>query len=177
LIPLLPAFCIGAAILFVEILHRVRFKRIAKISLTTAIAGILVFGIVTTSVLITRDVNSNYFEGASFVSKYLENNYVSFKKNNLTLISDAFYLWILQYVFHLPGIYKTYFDNALSNNQMSILVVDPGFLKVMHENSKQGKLLHSIYNSNNTRNIASFRENQSNQNMSIYLFEPKHLGG
>jgi 4-amino-4-deoxy-L-arabinose transferase-like glycosyltransferase len=173
LIPLLPAFCIAAAILFVEILHRFRFKRIPKISLTTVVAGILVFGIVTTSLLIMRDVNGNYFKGTSFVSQYLENNYVSFKKNNLTIISDAFYLWIPQHVFHLPANYKTFFDSTLSRTQLSLLIVDPGFVKVMQEHNKQGNLLHSIYDSNNTRRIAMFGESQYNQNISIYLYEPK----
>jgi hypothetical protein len=117
-------------------------------------------------VLITRDVNSNYFKGASFVSQYLENNNVSLRKNNLTIISDASYLWIPQHV-HLPANYKTFLTAP------SLLIVDQGFAKVMQEHNKQGNLLHSIYDTNNTRRIAMFGQSHYNQNISIYLYDLK----
>ena len=135
--------------------------------------GILIFGITTTFLLITSNANSFYFEGALFLTQYLEDNNVSLKKNNLTIISDAFYLWIPQHVFHLPGTYKTFFDSTLSRTQMSLLIVDAGFMEVMHEHNKQGMLLHTIYDTNNTKKIAVFGENQYNQNISIYLYKPK----
>jgi Dolichyl-phosphate-mannose-protein mannosyltransferase len=176
-IPLFPAFCIAGARLFLEILNRIRFNSIAKISLFAIIAGILIFGVTKTFLLITPNVNSFYFEGALFLIQYLEDNNVSLKKNNLTIISDAFYLWIPQHVFHLPGIYKTFFDNTLSRTQSSLLIVDPGFIKVMHEHNGQGNLLHTIYDNNNTKKIAMFGESQYNQNMSVYLYEPSTRPG
>ncbi|MGC1933149.1 MAG: phospholipid carrier-dependent glycosyltransferase [Candidatus Nitrosopolaris sp.] len=172
-IPLFPVFCIAGARLLLEILDRIRFKSIAKISLFAIVAGILIFGITKTFLLITPNVNSFYFEGALFLTQYLEDNNVSFKKNNLTIISDAFYLWIPQHVFHLPGTYKTFFDSTLSRTQLSLLIVDPGFIKIMQEHNKQGNLLHAIYDSNNTKKIAMFEESQYNQNVSIYLYEPR----
>lgn len=172
-IPLFPVFCIAGARLFLETLNRIRFNSIAKISLFAIIAGLLIFGITKTFLLITPNVNSFYFEGALFLIKYLENNNVSLKKNNLTIISDAFYLWIPQHVFHLPGTYKTFFDSTLSRTRSSLLIVDPGFIKVMQEHNGQGNLLHTIYDSNNTKKIAMFGESQYSQNMSVYLYEPK----
>ncbi len=172
-IPLFPVFCIAGARLLLETLNRIRFKSIAKISLFAIIAGILIFGITKTFLLIMSNVNSFYFEGALFLIQYLEGNNVSFRKNNLTVISDAFYLWIPQHVFHLPGTYKTYFDSTLSRSQLSLLMVDPGFIKVVQEHNKQSNLLYAIYHNNNTKKLATFRESQYNQNMSIYLYEPR----
>jgi hypothetical protein len=172
-IPLFPVFCIAGARLLLKTLNKIRFKSIAKISLFAIIAGILIFGITKTLLLIMSNVNSIYFEGALFLIRYLEGNNVSFRKNNLTVISDAFYLWIPQHVFHLPGTYKTYFDSTLSRSQLSLLIVDPGFIKVMQEHNKQNNLLYAIYHNNNTKKLATFRESQYNQNMSIYLYEPR----
>lgn len=93
-IPLFPVFCIAGARLFLETLNRIRSNNTAKISLLAIIAGILIFGMIKTFLLITPNVNSFYFEGALFLMKYLEGNNISLKKNNLTIISDAFYLWI-----------------------------------------------------------------------------------
>lgn len=171
--PLFPVFCIAGARLLLETLNRIRFKSIAKISLFTIIAGILIFGIIKTFLLITPNVNSIYFKGALFLIQYLEDNNISFRKNNLTVISDAFYLWIPQHVFHLPGTYKTFFDSTLSRTRSTLLIVDPGFIKVMQEHNKQGNLLYGIYDSNNTKKLAMFQEGQHNQNISIYLYEPR----
>jgi hypothetical protein len=55
----------------------------------------------------------------------------------------------------------------------SLLIVDPGFIKVMQEHNKQGNLLYGIYDSNNTKKLAMFQEGQHNQNISIYLYEPR----
>jgi Dolichyl-phosphate-mannose-protein mannosyltransferase len=172
-IPLVPVFCIAGARLFLETLNRLRFNNTAKISLLAIIAGILIFGMTKTFLLMTSNVNSFYFEGDLFLIKYLEGSNISLKKNNLTIISDAFYLWIPQHVFHLPGIYKTFSDNTLSRTQSNLLIVDPGFIKIMREHNEQGDLLHAIYDSNNTKKIAMFVESQYNQNMSIYLYEPR----
>jgi hypothetical protein len=172
-IPLLPVLCIAGARLLIEIPNRIRFKSIARISLSAIVAGILIFGITTTFLLIKSNTNYFYFEGDLFLTQYLEDNNVSLKKNNLTIISDAFYLWIPQHVFHLPGTYKTFFDSTLSRTQLSLLIVDAGFMEVMHEHNKQGNLLHTIYDTNNTKKIAMFGKNQYNQNISIYLYKPK----
>ena len=166
---ILPVFCIAGARLLLEIPNRIRFKRIAKISLYATVAGILIFGIITTFLLITANINSVNFEEALFLTQYLNDN----KNNNLTIVSDAFYLWIPQHVFHLPATYKTFFDSTLSRIQHSILIVDPGFIQVMHEHNKQGNLLCTIYDTNNTKRIAMFGESQFNRNISIYLYEPK----
>lgn len=172
-IPLLPVLCIAGAKLLLEIPNKIRFKSIARISLSVIVAGLLIFGISTTFLLITSNANSFYIEGALFLTQYLEANNVSLKKNNFTVVSDAFYLWIPQHVFHIPGIYKTFFDSTLSRTQQSLLIVDAGFMEVMHEHNKQGNLLHAIYDTNNTKKIVGFGENQYDQNISIYLYKPK----
>jgi hypothetical protein len=178
-IPLLPVLCIAGARLLLEIPNRIRFKSIARISLSAIVAGLLIFGMTTTFLLITSNANSFYFEGALFLTQYLEANSVSLKKNNLTVISDAFYLWIpqhvSQHVFHLPGTYKTFFDSTLSRTQQSLLIVDAGFMEVVRDPYKPGNLLHAINDTNNTKKIAAFGENQYNQNISIYLHKPKAI--
>jgi hypothetical protein len=123
--------------------------------------------------MITSNANSFYFEGDLFLTNYLKNNNVSIQNNNLTVISDAFYLWIPQHVFHLPDIYKTFFDSKLSRTQQSLLIVDAGFLDAMHRHNKQGNLLHSIYDTNSTKKLVVLGKNQYNHSISVYLYKPK----
>jgi hypothetical protein len=170
--PLLPMLCIAGARLLLEIPKRFR-SSIARIFFSTGVAGILIFGITTTLLLITSNANSFYFKGDLFLTDYLKKNNLSFRNNNLTVISDAFYLWIPQHVFHLPDIYKTFFDIKLSRTQESLLIVDAGFLDAMHEHNTQGSLLHSIYDSNSTKKLMMLGKNQYDQGVSVYLYKPK----
>ena len=70
-IPLLPAFCIGAARLIAVITNLVRRKVVQKFLTFGIILAIGIFGLISTTLLITSDVTSSYFKAAEFIVQSL----------------------------------------------------------------------------------------------------------
>jgi hypothetical protein len=81
LILLLPAVCISAARLIVDLSNKVRkikFKRILPFAIISIIG---VFGLVSITILITLNVNSSYFDVYAFIVQYLVNHHNQLNKN------------------------------------------------------------------------------------------------
>lgn len=170
-VPILPALSIAGARLLVGFASKIRVKNIGTLTLFTTVTGILAFGVTTTTLSIIPQVNLPYFESISYLSSYLKSHIMDYNRNGPTVISDAIYLWIPQQVFHLPGSYKTFYDNTLSRDKPSLLIVDPAFKMVMKERNSQSSLLQSIYHDKNTVKIAML--GRPSQNISIYRFFPE----
>ena len=172
LIPLIPALCIATAKLITDLPKKIKNRKLQQFLPFIIISTISIFGIVKISTLIIQSTNSFYYEAAAFLSKFLEsteNNNINNRNNqDVTVIADAFYLWIPQHVFHLPAIYKTYFDKPSVSPQI-ILIDDPGFRKVISGNDIQAKLLRDIYNSKGIHRISTFQSNLKYINASIYV--------
>jgi hypothetical protein len=170
-VPILPAFSIAAGKLLVGLANKIKIKSIGRIALFAIVTGILVFGVTTTMLSIIPQANLPYFEGISFLSNYMQSHRFDYKKDGLTVISDAIYLWIPQHVFHLPGSYDTLYDSTLSMAKPSLLIVDPAFKMVMKQGNSQGRLLESIYHNKNTVKIAIL--GRPTQNISFYRYFPE----
>jgi hypothetical protein len=81
LILLLPAICISAARLIVDLSNRVtriKFQRILPFAIISIIG---VFGLGSIAILITLNVNSSYFDVYTFVVQYLANDHNQLNKN------------------------------------------------------------------------------------------------
>ena len=76
LVPLFPFFSIAAAVLIVDVSNKIgRLKStIGRLLPIITISGIAIFGLVSTIMLITTDVNSSFFEVSAFVAQKLSNN-------------------------------------------------------------------------------------------------------
>jgi Dolichyl-phosphate-mannose-protein mannosyltransferase len=140
LIPLLPAFCIAAARMIVNISSRINYKKIHKILPFAIISGISVFGIVTITMLITTNVTSNYFKLYASVVQYLinekatdhnNNNNVNDNNNVITMIGRHWtrgLYWIPKYVYNINLDFKKVDkvnDISLSvKGEKAIIIVD-----------------------------------------------------
>jgi hypothetical protein len=140
LIPLLPAFCIAAARMIVNISSRINYKKIHKILPFAIISGISVFGIVTITMLITTNVTSNYFKLYASVVQYLinekatdhnNNNNVNDNNNVITMIGSHWtrgLYWIPKYVYNINLDFKKVDkvnDISLSvKGEKAIIIVD-----------------------------------------------------
>jgi 4-amino-4-deoxy-L-arabinose transferase-like glycosyltransferase len=170
-IPLIPALCIAAARLIVDLPKKINNRKLQQLIPFIIISAIAIFGIVKISTLIIPSTNSFYYKAAAFLSQFLEttehNNINNRNNRGVTVIADALYLWIPQYVFHLPAIYKTYFDKPSVSPQI-ILIDDPGFRKVLSGNDIQAKLLRDIFNLKGIHKISTFQSSLKYKNASIY---------
>jgi hypothetical protein len=135
MVPLIPAFCIGAAILIGDLSERVmRNRRLARRILPFAvISAIGIFGLLSTTSLIVKARNSSDFDVIAAVVQYLpdaigrpnvvENNPGLQSENeeslrgengNVTIIGTSRHFWILQYVFD-----RLDYDYKSPNNMVS----------------------------------------------------------
>jgi hypothetical protein len=76
LVPLFPLFSIAAAVLIVDVSNKIRrIKRtIGRLLPFVTISGIAIFGLVSTIMLITTNINSSFFEVSAFVAQKLSGN-------------------------------------------------------------------------------------------------------
>ena len=76
LVPLFPLFSIAAAVMIVDISSKIgRIKRtVGRILPLVTISGIAIFGLASTVMLITTNINSSFFEVSAFVAQKLSEN-------------------------------------------------------------------------------------------------------
>jgi hypothetical protein len=164
-IPILPAFCIGAAIFVIHALEKipnVQFKRILLLAITS---GIIIFGLVNNTMLITTDI-SGQFQAAAFTFKYLQENDDNNNNYDIMLISSPVYSWIFKYVFNKENVLSDYRDLLYSPVQIKkiLLIADPHFESNIGSDGK----LRDIYE--NTSVIATFKGNVFNFDLRKYPY-------
>jgi 4-amino-4-deoxy-L-arabinose transferase-like glycosyltransferase len=133
MIPLIPAFCIGAAVLIADLSEKLmkNKKLVRRILPFAIISAIGIFGLVTTTSLIVKARNSSDFEVIASVVQYLPQGLEKLdiagnsqglesvsedltNSENVTIIGTSRHFWILQYVFDKPD-----YDYKSPNNMLS----------------------------------------------------------
>jgi hypothetical protein len=135
------------------------------IILVTAI--FVIFGLVTTTMLISTNITLPQFEAAAFVGYDIQHNsYASNSNNmsnnksansdddNITLISSPVYSWIFEYVFPKSHVFSHDRDTQLIDTKKILLIVDGTYKRVLSkvegEDEKQVTRLENLYNSTDT---------------------------
>jgi 4-amino-4-deoxy-L-arabinose transferase-like glycosyltransferase len=182
-IPLLPAFCIGAAKL-IEITAKLVQKKTVQQMLTFGIIiAIGIFGLISTAMLITANVTSSYFKAAELIVQSLPiRNGIN---NNQVLVTGgvglASYTWIplhtlgLNHDFRMLHILLS--ANSTPNNSTEALfVVDKLFdntmmaLMNLQENYELSSLKQVLRVYNSTKIIATFTGNSDNYDAEKYPY-------
>jgi hypothetical protein len=149
-IPILPAFCVGAAKLIVELCERVRVLRSHRILLFSAPASMVIIGLLSTVSLLILDVNSAYFKAISLVLKYIMA--ISTSANNdgydVTLIGSRWvpsFSWILDYIYSTNTDYRKFQNEIFPlNSDKLILIVDRDLLRYLEEERADTSQLEKI---------------------------------
>jgi hypothetical protein len=108
LIILIPSFCITGALLLDSICQKLVKKFQLRVIQYALISSIVLFALINTSMLISLELNSNYYKAVSFLVAQIptrgdnaENRSdVKNHNNELTIISSPEYLWIPQSIFN-----------------------------------------------------------------------------
>jgi Dolichyl-phosphate-mannose-protein mannosyltransferase len=153
-VPILPALCIGAARLIEFLSRKITTKKMQRVLPFVLISGIGMFGLISTIMLITTNVNSSYFKAAAFLPQYLSNSSKIIGNNNdkITVISDPFYLWIPQYVFHLKHDYLPFYMVSSIKTEKVVFLIDPTFLYGV-STSAMVKKIYNLYTTNKLQTI------------------------
>jgi hypothetical protein len=175
--PLLPAACVAAARMIEFLSNKISSNntRIRQIwSPYVIISGIGLFGLITSCIIIAGSNNSTFIGASAFANQFLE-HYLSGGNNSNTsrmiaVISNPFYLWIPQYVFHFNGWYSGYYDRLPSADGNILLIVDASFKDVLnrHDDTKQVQKNFGLYTRNDK--IAMFQGTEPREHVTIYHY-------
>jgi Dolichyl-phosphate-mannose-protein mannosyltransferase len=148
LIPLIPAFCIGAAVMIADISDRIlkNKKLVHKILPIAVIFAIGIFGLISTSSLILKTRNSSDFDVIALASEYLPASaeVSTGSDDHVTIVGNSKQFWIFQYVFG-----KQEYDYKSPNNMVS---------KMMLENARDGSEKVLMMADENMRKIVTGEE-------------------
>ncbi len=151
-VPVLPVFCIAAAVL-IEKIAAMRPKLPYA-----AIAAVGGFAVVASAMLVATDLTSAQFEAAAFVAGYAD--------DRTTIAANPVYAWLLVYVFDKEHAFSDYRDLLFHpvETEELLLVSDNHF----EENMAAGQQLKDAYDS--TTGIAVFEGNVNNYNSHSYPY-------
>ena len=191
LIPLLPAFCIAAARMIVDISSRINYKKMDQILPIAIISGIGIFGLINTIMLITTHVTSTYFKIYASVVQYLANdekindhhndNNIKDNNNVITMIGRHWtrgLYWIPKYVYNIDLDFikvDRVKDIPLSaKGEKAILIVDDTIKRSLSDNTNNNDIqnrrqqqLNPYYN---MIPIAIFKDNSTRYDVDKYPY-------
>jgi len=153
LIPLIPPLCIAPAVMITDLSNRIikNRKRIKQLLPFGIVSAIAIFGLINTTALIIKSENSNYLEVAAAVTKQLptgistQDGSTPSDDDQMTVIGNPRFYWILQYVFDKPNYsYKTQYnlinihalERILEGSEKVIMIADRGIMEIVR-NEKQ----------------------------------------
>jgi hypothetical protein len=150
LIPLLPAFCIVAAKLIADLSNKISNKNIQKIAPYAIVSGIGLFGLLTTTMLITMNVASFHYEVEAFLAQHIKDmNHTT--GNKITMLASNYWLWLPIYIFDEDhgNDYKNFYVKGQITTNKILFVAGENFIKDMvrdnrsRENIQELKMLYN----------------------------------
>jgi 4-amino-4-deoxy-L-arabinose transferase-like glycosyltransferase len=180
-IPVFPAFCIAGGNLIIYLSGRIDNKKLQRLLPFATIAAIGIFGLVSTTILITTNVSSFQMEAAAFVSNYLDSKFG--KNSNITILSSPMYSWIMMYVFDYDEALPTYKKSSSVNAKKTLIMYDKYFKNYISDDSNgkavKNRVARLLALYENSTMIAVFRGTASNYDFDIYPYGSmrQNLGG
>ena len=186
LIIIIPILCISIAKMIYDVPSIIRIKRRDTLITSTITATIVLFGMVSTIVLISTNLSYIQLETASYIAnesipvyKSVDDDgnlsVKSFISNatgdEITVISGPLYSWIYKYVFDNKNTFSHIRDTQPIKTEKIILVIDPVYKRAISgtaENQTQSMRLSSVYN--NTFIAALFEKLPANYTKKDYPF-------
>ena len=167
-----PAFCISSAILIGSIQSFI--AKYSRVLSYTIVGFVFIFGIVTTTMLITLDVNSDYFRVFTAIAEKIPE--ADQKNEKITLIGSHWWdwdsYWISQYILNRPyhwidpHLDPKFKDKILTDKVL--IVADPIFVDSLSRkiNSDNLRQIRNLYNESTV--IGSFADNVTSQTNAYY---------
>ncbi len=176
LVAIFPAFCIGGAIL-IDSLQKIVKRYISKALSFTVPIAFCVFGFVITSILISANVNSNYYEVYASIAKNLP---VAKNTNNsaVTVIGSHWWIWdsywITEFILHdHHDIVDPHFDPHFKkqiNTTMVLFVADNKFLDDFSHNLRTRNYQNIKNLFEESKIVANITDNVTSKNNGQYPY-------
>ena len=159
LMPLIPAFCIAASRFLVEITGKIKiikkyYNKLQQILPFAIISGIIIFGLISTTMLITTNVNSSAYKALAVLVQKLPNKEDGDTNNTspVTLVASPIYFPMPRHGFDKVFNEKSYFSGRPIESERYILVADQGFMRIISGTNERHStiLMKSLYNNSQT---------------------------
>ncbi|HJR84311.1 MAG TPA: glycosyltransferase family 39 protein [Nitrososphaeraceae archaeon] len=174
-IMLFPALCIVSSVLIDSSVRTIKYQKIKNVMLYGIVSAITLFGFLTTTALISSNLNSEYINLYSYVVKELTSGSEKNDKfdDGITLIGShrtRALMWIPKYVFNNDFIFR---DTDLPNDNFTRPLTTKHFILVADQNlfnrltdrdyvqkyERERRIASLYYNSSET--VATFNDIQS----------------
>ena len=131
-----------------------------------ATAAMVIFGLISTTLILSLSVNFSYFSAIAYLVKYLPdpNTIPKDGKEDITVIGSPRYFWIPRYIFDKDYFYKGYTSTTPVVTSKNIIVADRGFRNTLSGNEVMQEL------NNNTSIVARFSEKKANYDVKEYPY-------
>jgi hypothetical protein len=172
-IPILPAFCLGAAILIEGLLQKIRNKGFLRVSPFVIVSGIVVFSLVNWSMLVNTDLNSFHFGVVVFIARQVE-DFVGDKNNNvndkITVLGNNFWLWIPKYVIdkYHENDYKNFYAKGKIQTEKILFVAGENFLNDMVRGNRTRENVSELNRLYNNSHIITTMEEKMKNSAEVY---------
>jgi hypothetical protein len=186
LIPIFPAFCIAGAILITDLTNKVLGKKkkstpIRQLLLVGTITAIVVFGLVSTTMLLATNINSYFFDVYGFMIDFIKgsvgNSSNGSQVKGFTLIGDhwtAGFAWIPKDVLDYRLDFRKFYSDQEIKNENVILVVSKAFEEYLQNDLFRGRPVEineqkqDLFTS--SKPVAIFRDNSNRYDKNVYPY-------
>jgi len=185
LIPIFPAFCIAGAALIIDLTNKIlRNKKktsIRQLLPFATISAIGIFGLISTTMLITTNPNSSFFNLYGLIIDLIKGSVGTSSDDNdikkITLIGDhwvAAFAWIPNDVLDYQLDFRKFFSNQEIKNENVILVVSKAFEEYLKNDFFRGRPVkineqkQDLFSSSEP--VAIFKENSMRYDKNPYPY-------
>lgn len=176
LVVIFPAFCISSAI-FIGYLQKAIVKYTPKLASYSVVVFVIVFGFASTTMLITLDVNSTYYQVYSAIAQKVPSS-DNDSNPEITLIGSHWWVWdanwIIKHVLNKPHNYiDPHLDSKFKQKILTdkvLIVADPIFLDSLSRKLDSDNLRQIRQLNNESMEIARFSDNVTSLTKPYYPF-------
>ncbi|MDQ4101181.1 MAG: PQQ-dependent sugar dehydrogenase [Thermoproteota archaeon] len=172
LMPLFPPFCIAASKLALDLSGTISNYNIRRMAPLIFVSAIGLFGITSTTMLITQNLTSSFFEVYSFIAGAVpeEGDDGNDNATRMTVVGNIQYFWIPKYVLDKnQHFYESYYAWNPTETEDYLLITDRQFDQLIADNNDDRRKLRlkGLYEGSHT--LALFKE-QSVFNRTSYPY-------
>jgi hypothetical protein len=186
LIPIFPAFCIAGGVLITDLTNKIlgnkkKMTPNRQLLPFAIISAIGVFGLISTTMLITTNINSSFFNVYGFMIDFIKGSVGNSSNGSdikeITLIGDhwiAGFAWIPNEVLDYKLNFIKFFSNQEIKNENVILVVSEAFEEYLQENFFRGRPVEinaqkqDLFTS--SKPVAIFKDNSTRYDKNVYPY-------
>jgi len=180
IIPVIAVFCMGGTIFLLDMIQKLRNKSLIRISSLTVFGAIIISGFVSSTLLVTQNLNESNFALTASVTSYLPDKYdtIGNSSDKVTLVgpNGAFILyWIPSYIYNKNFEFKWFegrrdYVEPPIDTKPYLMIVDWQMRQLFSGNSTKEHIKYVEQLNNNSNLFGVFHNNNAYPNITKYPY-------